>query len=250
MQTFVDQPGVPLISVSSTCQAGHGTVTLAQSRYSMNGPAAADAPIGRFRCASKRADPRRPAHCSTPRAGGRARTPARRGRWATPNGKGYYRTALDEAALKAAAANVSKMSAPERLTLLVGRVGAGPRRHPRRRQLSGPRVRLRIGDAATPCWPASSRSLRSIDQHMTTPETRRPSGRGSSRLLGPNAAEATVAAARQHRATTSASTRRAVLLGQLGAVGDPSAHQGGAAAGRPGAGERRNRRTRPSSTRR
>ena len=89
MPTFVDQPGVPLITVSSTCQAGRGTVTLAQSRYSMDAVAAAPAaaPPGRSRCAWRPAARRRPARCSMLRERKSPSTRARRGRWPTTTAK-------------------------------------------------------------------------------------------------------------------------------------------------------------------
>ena len=34
MPTFVDQPGVPLVSVALGCDGGRGTATLTQERYS------------------------------------------------------------------------------------------------------------------------------------------------------------------------------------------------------------------------
>ena len=221
MQTFVDQPGVPLISVSAACQAEHGTVTLAQSRYSMNGPAAAGAPIWQVPvCLETGGSAPTCALLDAPRKEVALNAcPA----WTmgNANGKGYYRTALDEAALKAAAANVSKMSAPERLTLLADEwalVRAGT--HDVGSYLA---VASAFGsETSEPVLASLIGSLRAIDQQMTTPETRPAFRAWVSRLLGSNAAEATSAAARS-TGDDSASTRRAVLLGQLGAVGDPAA---------------------------
>ena len=221
MQTFVDQPGVPLISLSAACQAEHGAVTLAQSRYSMNGPAAADAPTWQVPvCLETGGSASTCSLLDAPRQEvGLEACPA----WTmgNANGKGYYRSALDGAALKAAAANVSKMSAPERLTLLSDEwalVRAGT--HDVGSYLT---LASAFGSETSDAVLASlTRSLRAIDQDMTTPETRPAFRKWVSDLLGPNAAEATVAAARS-TGDDSASTRRAVLLGQLGAVGNQSA---------------------------
>ena len=197
MQTFVDQPGVPLIALSAACQAGHGTVTLAQSRYSIGGAAAARRRPGRFRSASRPVDPRRRARSSTHRARMSRSTACPAWTMGNANGKGYYRTALDEAALKAAAANVSKMSAPERLTLLSDEwalVRAGT--HDVGSYLT---LASAFGSETSDAVLASlTRSLRAIDQDMTTPETRPAFRKWVSDLLGPNAAEATVGRSAQH----------------------------------------------------
>ena len=248
MPTFVDQPGVPLISLSAACQAEHGAVTLAQSRYSMNGPAAADAPTWQVPvCLETGGSAPTCSLLDAPRKEvGLEACPA----WTmgNANGRGYYRTALDEAALKAAAANVSKMSAPERLTLLSDEwalVRAGT--HDVGSYLT---LASAFGSETSDAVLASlTRSLRAIDQDMTTPETRPAFRTWVSDLLGPNAAEATVAAARS-TGDDSASTRRAVLLGQLG---EPSGIQRPSTTRGPWSNRswpRRSRRTRRSSPRR
>jgi len=219
MPTFVDQPGVPLITVSSTCQAGRGTVTLAQSRYSMD--AVADAPAWQVpvcletggaapTCALLDAPRKEVALDACPA-------------WtmANDNGKGYYRTALDAAALKTAAANVTRMAATERLTLLADEwalVRAGT--HDVGSYLA---LASALGsETSDPVLASLTGSLRAIDRQMTTPETRPAFRAWVSSLLGPNAADAAAAAARS-TGDDSASTRRAVLLRQLGEVGDPAA---------------------------
>src|SRR3954462_714570 len=108
MPTFVDQPGVPLITMSLTCEAGRGTLTLAQSRYSMEGTSAPASPWQIPVCLETGAAAPTCALLDTPRKDIALNAcPA----WtmANDNGRGYYRTALDAAALKAAAANVTKM---------------------------------------------------------------------------------------------------------------------------------------------
>ena len=45
MPTFVDQAGVPLLSLTSTCQDGHAEVTVSQSRYSVGSGVSMAAPL-------------------------------------------------------------------------------------------------------------------------------------------------------------------------------------------------------------
>ena len=221
MPTFVDQPGVPLIAVSSTCQAGRGTVTLTQSRYSMDTASAPAAPLWQVPvCVETGAATPTCTLLDAPRKEmAMATCPA----WTMGNdgGRGYYRTALDAAALEAAAANVTKMSPTERLTLLADEwalVRAGT--HDVSSYLT---LASAFGsETSDPVLASLIGSLRAIDQTMTTPETRPAFRAWVSRLLGPNAADAMAASSRS-AADDSANTRRAILLRQLGEVGDPAA---------------------------
>ena len=221
MPTFVDQPGVPLIAVSSTCEAGKATVTLSQSRYTMNASGGGEAQAWRVPvCLETGGSAPVCAVLDAPRQElPLAACPA----WTmgNANGRGYYRTALDETALKAAAANVSRMSATERLTLLADEwalVRAGTH---------GVGSYLTLASAfgsetSEPVLASLIRALTAIDQQMTTPETRPAFRKWVSALLGGNAAQATAAASRATN-DDNASTRQAVLLGQLGSVGDAAA---------------------------
>ena len=120
MATFVDQPGVPLVSVTLGCEGGRGTATLTQERYLADRQASNQAsnqlwqipvctrlPSGKTVCdlldkkqAQVTSDSCQP--------------------WTVPNAgaRGYYRMALPPAALRAAAAEVPRLEATERLALL------------------------------------------------------------------------------------------------------------------------------------
>ena len=232
MPTFVDQPGVPLITVSSTCEAGRASVTLAQSRYSMEGTAAAASPAWQIPvCLETGAAAPTCALLDAPKKDIPLNAcPA----WtmANDNGRGYYRTALDEAGLKAAAANVTKMSPTERLTLLSDEwalVRAGT--HDVSSYLT---LASAFGSETSDAVLASLiGSLRTIDQYMTTSDTRPAFRAWVSTVLGANAAAATTEAARS-TADDGASTRRAALLRQLGELGQPGGGEGRAGAGRSG----------------
>ena len=196
MQTFVDQPGVPLISVSATCQAEHGAVTLAQSRYSMNGPAAADAPTWQVPvCLETGGSAPTCALLDAPQKEvGLEACPA----WTmgTPTGRGTT-APLGRGRAEGRCRQRSKMSAPERLTLLSDEwalVRAGT--HDVSSYLT---LASAFGSETSDAVLASLiRSLRAIDQDMTTPETRPAFRKWVSDLLGPNAAEATVRRSARH----------------------------------------------------
>ena len=136
MPTFVDQAGVPLVSLSSSCRAGHATVTLSQSRYSVgSGRHPPRRRSGSCRSACAPAPGARRASCSTSRR--RTITLDSCPAWTIANagGRGYYRTTTRRrrpeggrgqppGALRSRAADPAGR-----------RVGARARRHRRRRHV-------------------------------------------------------------------------------------------------------------------
>jgi aminopeptidase N len=119
MATFVDQPGVPLLNISATCQAGHETVAVTQSRFQLEGASQTGAapPWSVPVCVRT---PSGPATCDLIDKPQQTMTLNACPGWVLPNwgGRGYYRTALDPESLKAIAGSLRRLSASERLTLL------------------------------------------------------------------------------------------------------------------------------------
>ena len=120
MAAFVDQPGVPLVSVALGCDGGRGTATLTQERYSADlqdtspisnqlwqVPVCMRLPSGKTVCDLL---DKKQAQVTTDGCQ----------QWTVPNAgaRGYYRTALPPASLHAASAEVPKLAATERLALL------------------------------------------------------------------------------------------------------------------------------------
>ena len=120
MATFVDQPGVPLVSLALGCEAGRGTVTLTQERYVADRQARSQTsnelwqiPVC-MRLASGKTLcdllDRKQATVGTDSC-----QP-----WTVPNAgaRGYYRTALPLVSLRAASAEVPALEPAERMALL------------------------------------------------------------------------------------------------------------------------------------
>ena len=176
--------------MSATCQAGHTTVTLSQSRYFVDGsPDQSSSSTVWNMPVCLHTDPDR----TTCELLEQPRTtvtldgcPA----WTMPNagGRGYYRASLDSAALKALEGNIPKLPGPERLTLLADEWAL---------------VRARLHDVGSYLDLASAygaeetdqvlesltEALRAIDQQLTTPASRPTFRAWVRRLLGPSAAK-------------------------------------------------------------
>ena len=219
---FVDQAGVPLVSLSSSCRAGHATVTLSQSRYTVGSGAASAAPplwqlpvclrtsAGRPACELLDQPKKDIAIDSCPA-------------WTIANagGRGYYRTRLDRRRPEGGRGQPPGALRPRAADPAGRRVGARARRHRERRHLPRAGVRLRFRKSA-PVLASLTGSLRSIDAELTTPETRPAFHDWVRRLLGPSAA---ALGWNNARAASSDNDRtlRAALLRQLGEAGDPGA---------------------------
>jgi len=120
--TFLDQPGVPLLAVTTTCDAGRGSIHLAQSRYL---PEGSTAPSGRawqvpvcFRYGTASTARRQCTLLTTARAEVDTQTgecPA----WILPNADaaGYYRWRLPEPQLLAIVGHRQRLHAPEEIAL-------------------------------------------------------------------------------------------------------------------------------------
>jgi aminopeptidase N len=119
MASFVDNPGVPVVTVTANCEGTQTKIDASQSRYRLAGqPAAqtawqipvcmrpATAPAGRARCPLL-GEPRQALDYPTC-------APAM---VANAHGAGYYRTAYAPDALKRLLANVQAIGAPERMML-------------------------------------------------------------------------------------------------------------------------------------
>jgi len=223
MQSFVDRPGLPLIGMSATCQGGHTTISLSQSRYLVDGstdhsststvwnmPVCLHTDSGRTTCELLE-QPRTTVTldgCSA---------------WTMPNagGRGYYRASLDPAALKALEGNIAKLPGPERLTLLADEWAL---------------FRARLHDVGSYLDLASAYgseeteqvlesltdALRAIDQQLTTPASRPAFRDWVRRLLGPRAATLGWDG-KNGKSDDNARAVRAVLLRQLGDAQDPEA---------------------------
>jgi aminopeptidase N len=123
MPTFVNQPGVPLVSVAATCTNNHLQLTLTQERFVLGQSAAQAAPERWQIPLCVNLPDRKSATCNvvsetkqTITLGG-ASCPA----WVFANAgaRGYYRTAYPPEMLRAMAPHlVTDLSAPERLSLM------------------------------------------------------------------------------------------------------------------------------------
>ncbi len=123
LQSFVDQPGFPLLTIASQCTAGSSTTTVAQQRFVFEAPLDPAPPVIRWwvPICTRSASGASAARCTEvspagPLAMKQPTCPA----WTFVNAgaQGYFRTAYEPAALEALAANVTRLTAPERLSLL------------------------------------------------------------------------------------------------------------------------------------
>jgi aminopeptidase N len=231
MKTFVDQPGVPVVRLSTECAGGTGRAALAQDRFVID-PGGAAAP------ASSPASPvwQIPV-CVRTSAGGTSCTllTTTSGALTLPacpawtmgnaNGRGYYRTELDEPALTALKPDISRLTAPERLTLLSDEwamVRAG--RHDVSTFLD---LAEGFRQERTPQVLATlAGDLRAIADEFTTPATRPAFQAKVAELLGPALAEIGTESSRTAAASAGPDVPalRATLLAALGSIaGTPDA---------------------------
>jgi aminopeptidase N len=221
MPTFVDQPGVPLITMSASCQGARSTVALSQSRYFMDGAASQSSTSSVWSMPVCLHTDSGPPMCellerpnTTVTLGG---CPA----WTMPNagGRGYYRTSLDTAALKALEGGISPLPGPERLTLLSDEwalVRAG--RHDVGSYLD---LASAFGsEEAERVLATLTGALRMIDQRLTTAATRSAFRAWVRQLFSPAAARLG-GDAQASGSDDNARAVRAVLLRQLGEADDP-----------------------------
>jgi aminopeptidase N len=221
MQAFVDQPGVPLLNVSTSCANGRGTVTMSQSRFTVDRTNTSPSPVWQIPVCmrSETGDPT--CHLlDAPKAEVALKAcPA----WTMPNagGKGYYRSSMDTEGLKALEGNISKLSAPERLTLVSDQWALV------RGGVQDVGAFLEVASAfgsetSEPVLASLTGALRAIDRQLATPETRPAFRAWVSKLLGPSAAKLGWETARTS-SDDNAKALRATLLSQLGEVQDPGA---------------------------
>jgi aminopeptidase N len=223
MASFVDQPGVPLVSMSASCQGGHATVTLSQSRYSLEGSAPVpSAPQVWQLPVCLRTDSGRPA-CEILDQPRKAITLDACPAWTMPNagGRGYYRASLDAAALKALEAHIATLSGPERLTLLADEWALV------RSGVHDVGAYLELASAfgsedSEPVLATVTATLRAIDRQMTTQESRPAFRAWVRKLLSPNAARLGWDVPRTG-SSDNARALRAALLRELGEVREPDA---------------------------
>ncbi len=150
MPTFVNQPGVPLVTVSVSCDAAKTTTrgTLTQNRFTLG--ARVDRALAHSRVPESR---RRPTKPGAARSSTRPEqvVPLAHGcpSWVFVNGgaRGYFRTAYPPDMLRAMAPHIeSGLTAPERIVAHGRRVGARSRRPAHGRRLPDARDRLRRRD--------------------------------------------------------------------------------------------------------
>jgi aminopeptidase N len=221
MKTFVDQPGLPLIEMSVSCQAGHSAISLSQSRYFVGGSTAqaSASPVWNMPMCLHTDSGRTTCELlEQPRA---TVTLDACSAWTMPNagGRGYYRTSLEPAALKALAGSIPNLPGPERLTLLADEWAL---------------VRAGVHDVGSYLDLASAYgseeteqvlrsltgSLQAIDRQLTTSSTRPAFAAWVRRLLGPSAARLGWDG-QSGRSDDNTRAVRAVLLRQLGRAQDP-----------------------------
>lgn len=122
LPTFVNQPGVPLVTVSASCTAGTGTIVLEQQRFLSAGsrPASDRQPLWSIPICSKGAASTTPACLVLSERTGSARQNACPA-WTFVNAgaRGYYRSEYPPAMLRAMAPQIgTALTAAERLSLI------------------------------------------------------------------------------------------------------------------------------------
>src|SRR6266481_3403908 len=114
--TFLDQAGLPLVTVKVSCDAGQGRAELSQARYVPLGAAQNPPPPQVWQIpVCLRTDQGRTCTLLTEATG--AADLGACPRWVMPNAgaAGYYRTALDDAQTEKLTRSVAQLSAPERM---------------------------------------------------------------------------------------------------------------------------------------
>ena len=216
---FSRQPGIPLINVATRCEGNKLTVTLRQSRYTLNDPYAApqswQVPVALGRPGDDKAS-----HTELVSVVPKTLTfdgcdrPVK----ANYGDVGYYRVHYDESNLKALGAAYRKLALADRVSLIAdtwAAVLAG---------LSAPSVYLELtaqlfDETELAVWERVIESLRFIDDLYADPTQReafrvyaRPMLRSALNRLGwdPRSGEESEAALLRHR-----------LIAELGVLGDP-----------------------------
>ncbi|MEZ4399141.1 MAG: M1 family metallopeptidase [Kofleriaceae bacterium] len=146
MPTFLDQPGAPELTVTTTCTAGRGEVTLTQRRYLPLGaptPAAAQRwqiPVCVLAAVGRGGQQRQCARVAD-EAVTLAFTACPTWVWPNADGVGYYRTALTEPQWRAVLA-AKKLPAATRLAIIGDLLAA----------IEAGKVDLRVALDAIPAW--------------------------------------------------------------------------------------------------
>ena len=141
MASFVDQAGLPLVSVDVTCAGGSSRAVLSQDRYFRDSaPAGAAAPLWQIPVClqSSSGDSRCEVLQQKRQEISFNGCPA----WVMGNAgaRGYYRAAISPAMVRTMAEKVETLSPAERMAVLSDEMGARPRRTPRRRHVHGSRL--------------------------------------------------------------------------------------------------------------
>jgi len=223
MPTFVDQPGVPLLSIEASCDAGSSRLSLTQSRYLVDGGGAAAAPPVWQVPVCFHAAGSASTSCELLDQPKKAVTLPSCPAFVMPNagGRGYYRTMLDPAALKAIESNITQLTGPERLTLLTDQwalVRGGQRS-------VGDYLNVASVFGSEPNEQVMASllgALGAVDAYIATSETRPAFRVWMSKLLKPAAERVGWTGARGEENDNTRSMR-AALLASLGRADDPGA---------------------------
>ena len=118
MKSFVDQPGVPLVSVKVNCTGSTGSVAVTQERYVRDGSAAADAQLWSIPVCVR--TPNGKTTCSVVSQKNATIALDSCPQWVMPNAgaRGYYRMGYSPEMLRALAPHVETLEPSERIALL------------------------------------------------------------------------------------------------------------------------------------
>jgi aminopeptidase N len=223
MRTFVDQPGLPLVTATAACSAGKQAVTLSQSRFALGDSSPSGTAAGSWQIpVCFHADGVNDTTCTLLDAPRKTVTLPSCPAWTMTNadGRGYYRTSPAAALLEPLEANVTKLTPPERLTLVADQWAL---------------VRGGLQDVGSYLDLASAfgtekqeailaeltQSLAFIDEYLTTPESRPAFRAWMAGLLGP--AAATARTSTNGASSPDAAATHALVLRRLGDAGEPTA---------------------------
>ncbi len=123
--TFLDQAGLPAVSVKVACEAGKASLQLSQSRFVPLGAAQGPLPPQTWQIpVCVRSDGGRACTLLTEKTGTLQLQSCPR--WVIPNAgaSGYYRSALDDAQVQALTGEVGELSVPERMVFFSDVFGA------------------------------------------------------------------------------------------------------------------------------
>ncbi len=222
MRTFVDQPGLPLVTATAACTAGKQTVTLSQSRFGVEESSSSAPPAQTWQIPVCFSADGMSTTCTLLEAARQTVTLPSCPAWTMTNadGRGYYRSFPGPALLEPLETHLTALTPPERLTLLADQwalVRAG-----RRDVGSYLGLASAFGSEKLQAILAElTQSLAFIDEYLTSPESQPAFRAWTARLLGP-----TAAAARADTSTTpaaDAAATHALVLRRLGNAGEPQA---------------------------